>query len=116
MLLYALFVYFPFEYTARLSLTQFCENLQTYGLHGGEIDTIIAILAHGIGTVVCHFLPFALSVLVIERPRLWCAEVSVVVVEVEPIHLYVAYLVFLVELIGDGLCSTLFQPPIVVGL
>ena len=111
-----LFVHFPFEDTARLALLELGENLQPRRLHGREIDTVVAVLAHGIGRVTLDLLPLALGVLVVEAPRLGRAEVAVIVVEVEPIHLYVRYLVCLVELIGDGFCRALLQPPVVVGL
>ena len=111
-----LFVHFPFEHTARLALLELGENLQPRRLHGREIDTVVAVLAHGIGTVTLDLLPLALGVLVVEAPRLGRAEVAVIVVEVEPIDLYVAHLILLIELIGDGLCRALFQPPVVVGL
>ena len=110
-----LFVYFPFEYTARLSLAQLGKNLQTCGLYRGETHTVVTVLAHGVGAVVGYFLPLVLGILVVERPRLWGAEVAVVVVEVEPINLHIAHLVGLVELIGDGLGSALLEPPVVVG-
>ena len=111
-----LFVHFPFEYSARLTLTQFGENLQARGLHRGEVDTVVAVLGHSVRSVVCYLLPLILGILIIERPRFGGAEITIVVVEVEPIHLYITYLVFLVELIGNSLGSALLEPPIVVRL
>ena len=111
-----LFVYFPFEDAARLSVTEFGENFQACGLHGSEVDTVVAVLAHGVGTVVGNLPPLALSILVVEFPRLGDAEVAVVVVEVEPLDLHVAHLVFLIELVGDGFGGASLQPPVVVRL
>ena len=109
-------LYLPLEDTARLSFAELGENLEACGADGLEIDAVVAVFQHSVGTVFFHFLPLALVIFVIERPGFGCAEVAVVMVEVEPIDLYVADLVLFVELIADSFGSTLLQPPVVVGL
>jgi hypothetical protein len=71
---------------------------------------------YGISTVVLNLAPLAIGILIVECPRLWCAEVAIVMIELEPVSLPVRYLVLLVELVTDSLGSSTLQPPVVIGL
>ena len=58
----------PLQDTAAFAFAQLGEDLQACSLDGLEVDTVVTVLGDGIGAVILYLLPFALGILVVERP------------------------------------------------
>lgn len=104
---------FPLQYAARFPFLKLRGDFQSGGPYRFEVETVVSILGCGVRRNGFHFFPTA-AILIIEFPRGRHTEVSVVVVEVQPVHFYARYGVSLVEVVSQRFFRTPFEPPVMV--